>query len=76
MLHQLDRRVGAVGSRNSPQEALREIGRHSREQCSISFQPVSGFGVETLSCSIRTRFLPAERNNLSQPNANLSVIDY
>jgi hypothetical protein len=29
------------------QEAFPEIARHSGEQCSMGFQPVSGFGVET-----------------------------
>jgi hypothetical protein len=40
-------RVVAVGARNSRQEAIRDIARHSGEQCSIGFQPVSGFGAET-----------------------------
>ena len=35
----------AVGARNSPQEAFRQIARHSEEQCSRGFQPVSGFGI-------------------------------
>jgi hypothetical protein len=39
--------VLAVGAQNSPQEAFRQIARHSGEQCSIGFQPVSGFGDET-----------------------------
>src|SRR5271170_2141912 len=38
----LHRSVVAVGARNSPQKAFREIARHSGEQCSIGFQPVSG----------------------------------
>jgi hypothetical protein len=37
----------AVGARYSRQEAFPEIARHAGEQCSIGFQPVSGFGVET-----------------------------
>ena len=36
-----------VGARNSPQEAFRQIAPHSGEQCSMGFQPVSGFGDET-----------------------------
>jgi hypothetical protein len=42
-----------VGARNSPQEAFRQIARHSGEQCSIGFQPVSGR--EGASTSIFTR---------------------
>jgi hypothetical protein len=42
----LHRRVVAV-ARNSRQEAFRDIARHSGEQCSIGFQPVSGFGAES-----------------------------
>ncbi len=41
----LHRRVVAVGARNSPQKAFREIAGHSGEQCSIGFQPVSGVGL-------------------------------
>jgi hypothetical protein len=37
----------AVGARYSRQEAFPEIARHAGKQCSIGFQPVSGFGVET-----------------------------
>jgi hypothetical protein len=36
-------RVVAVGALNSRQEAFRDIARHSSKQCSIGFQPVSGF---------------------------------
>jgi hypothetical protein len=37
----------AVGARCSRQEGFPEIARHAGEQCSIGFQPVSGFGVGT-----------------------------
>jgi hypothetical protein len=33
----LRRRVVAVGARNSPQKAFRQIARHSGEHCSIGF---------------------------------------
>jgi hypothetical protein len=41
-------RVVAVGARNPRQEAFRDIARHSGKQCSIGFQPVSGY---SSSCS-------------------------
>jgi hypothetical protein len=37
----------AMGARYFRQEAFPEIARHAGAQCSIGFQPVSGFGVET-----------------------------
>jgi hypothetical protein len=37
----------AVGARIPVRKHFWEIARHSGEQCSIGFQPVSGFGVET-----------------------------
>ena len=43
----LHRRVVAVGARNSTPKAFPEIARHSGEQCSIGFQPLSGFEAET-----------------------------
>jgi hypothetical protein len=37
----------AVGARYSRQETFAEVARHAGKQCSIGFQPVSGFAVET-----------------------------
>jgi hypothetical protein len=71
--------VATVGAWNSPQEGFRQIARHSREQCSIGFQPVffcKGSNFRVISAPSDVFQLSAVPSKLFQEPTKLSKARY